>query len=156
MAAGDLREAEERIEACGARLDPRTAGISWGEYLRVRGGLHERARRTSAARADYAQSINVFELLGERYQAALSRLALGRLLAESGSRQATTVLDQAAAVFGSLGATRDLQDLAAARAMASSHALGDTPPLRMDADDVIVRRLVDAADRKSTRLNSSH
>lgn len=145
VAAGDMREAEARIEACGNRLDPRTAGISWGEYLRVRGGLHERARRTSAARADYAQSINVFELLGERYQAALSRLALGRLLAEGGSRQATSALEQAAAVFESLGATRDLRDLEAARATASANATSDAPVLRMDADDVIVRRLIDAA-----------
>ncbi len=146
VASGEVHAAQIRIESCEARLDPRTAGISWGEFLRVRGSCHERAGRSSAARQDFAQSINVFELLGERYQAALSELALGRVLAAYGSRQAATRhLDQAESVFTGLGARRDLEDVAHARASLDELARIDPGSVRMEADDAVVRRLVDAA-----------
>src|SRR5690606_34242906 len=105
------------------RLDPRTSPANWGEFLRIRGAIHERSLRASAAYHDFAQSANVFELLGERYQAALSQLALGRLAARSGTRQAAErYLGLACAVFETLGARRDLDEAAAARAI-----LGEDP-----------------------------
>lgn len=146
IASGELQAAQVRLESCEMRLDPHSAGISWGEFLRVRGSCHERLGRASAARQDFAQSINVFELLGERYQAALSELALGRVLATAGNRQAATRhLDQAALIFTGLGAHRDLDDVALARTTLDGLAEADTASARMEADDAVVRRLVDAA-----------
>ncbi|MEQ1757433.1 MAG: sigma 54-interacting transcriptional regulator [Vicinamibacterales bacterium] len=146
VASGQVQAAQARIESCEARLDPRTAGISWGEFLRVRGACHERLGRSSAARQDFAQSINVFELLGERYQAALSELALGRVHATYGNRQlATRHLDRAEGVFAGLGARRDLEDVAHARASLEELARIEPTAPRMEADDAVVRRLVEAA-----------
>ena len=90
---------------------------NWGEFLRIRGLIHEQTARPSAAYHDFAQSANVFELLGERYQAALSQLSLGRLSAEAGSRRRRRAepRSRASRVFKTLGAQRDL-DEAAARA----------------------------------------
>ncbi len=51
----------------------------WGEFLRLRGRLHAAAGRATEAYHDFGQSVSVFELLGERYQAGLSYLELGRL-----------------------------------------------------------------------------
>jgi hydrogenase-4 transcriptional activator len=99
-----------------------------------------------AAYHDFAQSANVFELLGERYQAALSHLSLGRLAAKAGTAaSAERYLNLAGAVFRTLGAQRDLDEVAGAREI-----LGHTPapPVAArssDADEAIIRRLVDAA-----------
>jgi DNA-binding NtrC family response regulator len=146
LAAGRIAEAGVRLNACEARLDPRVAPANWGEFLRIRGALHERANRQSSAHHDFAQSANVFELLGERYQAALSQLALGRLAAKSGTRHtAQRYLDLASSVFDTLGAQRDLDEVAAARALLT--ALPPAPALTSpdDADEALIRRLIDAA-----------
>ncbi len=84
VAAGRIAEAEQRLDSCEGRLDPRTAPANWGEFLRIRGAFTSAPNAFSAAYHDFAQSANVFELLGERYQAALSQLALGRLAASDG------------------------------------------------------------------------
>src|SRR5512138_2609047 len=77
LVAGDrVQEAEARLSACEGQLDPRITPANWGEFLRVRGLVRERSGRSHAAHHDFSQSANVFELLGERYQAALSQLAL--------------------------------------------------------------------------------
>ena len=85
-AAGRLSEAKRRLGVAEARLDPRAAPATWGEFLRVRGTIQELAGHHASAHHDFAQSTAVFDLLGERYQAALSRLALGRLAATTGAR----------------------------------------------------------------------
>ena len=41
LAAGRLAEAERRLEACEERLDPRKSPANWGDYLRIRGEIHE-------------------------------------------------------------------------------------------------------------------
>jgi DNA-binding NtrC family response regulator/tetratricopeptide (TPR) repeat protein len=146
LSAGHTEDAQHRLAICEPRLDPRTSPAMWGEFLRIRGAVHEQADRSSTAYHDFAQSANVFELLGERYQAALSQLALGRLAAKAGTRStAQRYLDAAAAVFTTLGAQRDLDEVTAARAL-----LQEAPPAAPqtatgDADDAIIRRLVDAA-----------
>jgi tetratricopeptide (TPR) repeat protein len=118
LAAGRLDEAQRRLEGCEERLDPRKAPANWGEYLRIRAEIHERHQRYSKASSDYAQSANVFDLLGEHYQAALSQLALGRLAARTGAGStAQRYLDLASAVFAKLGARRDLDEAVAARAL---------------------------------------
>jgi hydrogenase-4 transcriptional activator len=145
VAASRIGEAEVRIQSCEGRLDPRTAPATWGEFLRIRGAVHERSGRHTDAYHDFSQSVNVFELLGERYQAALSQLALGRLAAATGSLgSAERHLDQAAAVFRSLGAQRDLEEVDATRARLATIVAGDVATLA-DADDAIIRRLVEAS-----------
>jgi DNA-binding NtrC family response regulator/tetratricopeptide (TPR) repeat protein len=146
IGSGRLAEAEQRLAAAAEALDPRVSPAAWGEYLRLRGALH--ATRGSGADAyhDFAQSVTVLDLLGERYQAALSHLALGRLVAEAGARSAAERhLDRALAVFAQLGADRDIADTNAARALLARIGSGEAVISPADADDAIVRRIVEAA-----------
>ena len=146
LAAGRLEAAEQRLHACEERLDPRGTPGTWGEFLRIRGLIHAQTARASAAYHDFAQSANVFDLLGERYQAALSHLSMGRISAEAGSaRAATRYLDLAESVFKTLGAQRDLDEAAEARSVLAHAAPVTGDAETGDADEAIVRRLVDAA-----------
>ena len=146
MGTGRLREAEQRLEACEGRLDPRRAPANWGEYLRIRGLIREQSSRPQTAHHDFAQSANIFQLLGERYQAALSHLALGRLSAASGSPGlAERYLEQAATEFTQLGAQRDLDEVKGVRERLTSAPSKPSIVSPSDADEGIVRRLVDAA-----------
>ena len=146
LAAGRLEAAEQRLHACEDRLDPRGTPGTWGEFLRIRGLIHAQTARSSAAYHDFAQSANVFDLLGERYQAALSHLSMGRISAEAGSaRAATRYLDLAESVFKTLGAQRDLDETADARSVLARAAPATGDLETGDADEAIVRRLVDAA-----------
>jgi DNA-binding NtrC family response regulator len=146
VAAGRIDEAQRRLETCESRLDPKTTPANWGEFLRVRGLIREQAGRPQLAHHDFAQSANIFELLGERYQAALSQLALGRIAAAGGSRPAAERnLDSATVVFKMLGAERDLDEAAAARALLARTSSTPQPVFAPDAEEGIVRRLVDAA-----------
>jgi hydrogenase-4 transcriptional activator len=147
VAAGRIDDAERRLETCEARgLDPKTTPANWGEFLRIRGLIREQAGRPQLAHHDFAQSANIFELLGERYQAALSQLALGRIAAAAGSRSAAERnLDLATTVFRMLGAERDLDEAAAARALLNRTTPPPEPVFAADAEEGIVRRLVDAS-----------
>jgi hydrogenase-4 transcriptional activator len=147
LADRQVEEAEQRLVRVAARLDPRTTPGSWGDYLRLRAHVHVHRGRQADAYHDLAQSVSMFDLLGERYQAALSRLALGRLAAKAGAQSAAARhLDEAAAVFESMGAAPDVAD---ARASAVQPPPAETSGAYLaapgEADDVIVRRLVDAA-----------
>jgi hydrogenase-4 transcriptional activator len=146
VAAGRIGEAERRLATCEGRLDPRASPANWGEFLRIRGAIHEQSSRFTAAYHDLGQSANVFELLGERYQAALSQLALGRVAARTGdSATAKRHLDAAGSTFRTLGAQRDLRELETAQALLDE-ALPVGPVVSFaDADEAIIRRLVDAA-----------
>ena len=145
VAGGRIRDAEVRLESCGALMDARSAPASWGEFLRIRGTVHERLNRPAPAHHDFAQSASVFDLLGERYNAAVSNLALGRLAVAGGNRvSAERYLNQAGATFSALGAEHDLKDVERLRT-----ELNETPrtpaAVSPDQDDAVVRRLVDAA-----------
>jgi DNA-binding NtrC family response regulator/tetratricopeptide (TPR) repeat protein len=145
VAGGRTREAETRLEACEARMDPRSAPASWGEFLRIRGTVHEQSNRPAPAHHDFAQSASVFDLLGERYNAALSHLALGRLAVKGSNRSAAErYLNQASTTFGTLGAEHDLREVEALRT-SLNEAPRDQPVVFPDQDDAVVRRLVDAA-----------
>src|SRR6476469_5258955 len=86
-AANRLPEAERRLASAADALDPKNAPAAWGEYLRLRGALHAKTSSSAAdAYHDFSQSAALLDLLGERYQSALSHLALGRLVAETGAR----------------------------------------------------------------------
>jgi DNA-binding NtrC family response regulator/tetratricopeptide (TPR) repeat protein len=146
LAAERLDEGEHRLGQVESRLDPRSTPGSWGEFLRLRGELRARQSRTTEAYHDIAQSSSVFELVGERYQAAVSQLALGRLAARAGARStADRHFQQAANVFQSLGASRDLDAAREAMSAAQTVGTGEYVGSPADADDALVRRLVDAA-----------
>src|SRR5262249_52368388 len=145
-AAGRLEEADERLRTAAESLDPRISPATWGEYLRLRGELRVRQGAPSDAYHDLAQSTTVLDLLGERYQAALSHLALGRLVADTGAQSiAERHLDKASAVFSQLGAERDLGEIEAARRRLTRVGSGENIVSPVDADDALVRRIVDAA-----------
>ncbi len=145
-AANRLPEAEQRLAAAADALDPKIAPATWGEYLRLRGGQYAKSGSTAEAYHDFAQSTTLLDLLGERYQAALSHLALGRLVAQTGARSAAERhLNQALAVFQQLGAERDSADTEAARELLTTVGSGEYVLSPTDADDAIVRRIVDAA-----------
>jgi len=147
LTAGNfLVDAERRLAAAADRLDPRIAPATWGEYLRLRGALHARSGNPADAYHDFSQSATLLDLLGERYQSGLSHLALGRLVAETGARSvAERHLNTAFALFQQLGAERDLDDTRAAQALLTTVGTGQYVISPADADDAIVRRIVDAA-----------
>ncbi len=144
---GGSSDAEQRLHACEDRLDPRGTPGTWGEFLRIRGLIHEQTSRPSAAYHDFAQSANVFDLLGERYQAALSHLSLGRLAAEAGSIGAAEryLESRGGRVQDARRAARSRRSRR--RAHRAVRARRSRPEARppVDADEAIVRRLVDAA-----------
>jgi DNA-binding NtrC family response regulator/tetratricopeptide (TPR) repeat protein len=144
--AGRLPESEQRLAAAADALDPKSAPATWGEYLRLRGALHAKTGHAADAYHDFAQSVTLLNLLGERYQAGLSHLALGRLVAQTGARSvAERQLTQAIAVFDQLGAQRDLADTREAQGLLTTVGSGEYVISPADADDAIVRRIVDAA-----------
>jgi DNA-binding NtrC family response regulator/tetratricopeptide (TPR) repeat protein len=144
--AGRLPEAEQRLATAAEALDPKVAPAAWGEYLRLRGGLYAKGGSAADAYHNFAQSATLLDLLGERYQAALSHLALGRLVAQTGARSvAERHLNQAVGVFEQLGAQRDTSDAQDARGLLTSVGSGEYVISPADADDAIVRRIVDAA-----------
>jgi DNA-binding NtrC family response regulator/tetratricopeptide (TPR) repeat protein len=146
LALGQHERADERLASVSARLQAGGVTSIWGECLRLRGRVHALAGRPTEAYHEFGQSVSVFDLLGERYQAGLSYLELGRLAASAGARsRASRYLGDATAIFEALGAE---PDLAEARAAASSMPAPGTGPFvgaQMDGDAVIVRRIVDAA-----------
>lgn len=144
---GRAEEAEQRLGVVSARLEPRSTPGAWGDYLRLRAQVHLHHGRSTDAYHDVAQSASMFDLLGERYKAAQSRLALARLMAQVGARSAAERhLREAVAVFESLGAAPDLDEArAGAFLQPPARTTGEYLAAPGEADDVIVRRLVDAA-----------
>jgi DNA-binding NtrC family response regulator/tetratricopeptide (TPR) repeat protein len=139
-------EAESRLASVGARLQAGAMTSVWGECLRLRGRVHAIAGRVTEAYHDFGQSVSVFDVLGERYQAGLSYLALGRLAGGAGARsRATRYLADATAIFEALGAAPDLAEAKAASAEVPVAGTGPFIGVEVDGDAAIVRRLVDAA-----------
>jgi DNA-binding NtrC family response regulator/tetratricopeptide (TPR) repeat protein len=146
LAAGRLDEAASRLTEVETLIDPRGTPGAWGEFLRLRGDLRARQARPTEAYHDIAQSASVFDLVGERYQAAVSQLALGRLAARAGARSmAERHVREAADVFEALGATRDLDVARQTVPPMATAVTGEYVGSPADADDALVRRLVDAA-----------
>jgi DNA-binding NtrC family response regulator/tetratricopeptide (TPR) repeat protein len=141
-----IEEAQTRLAEISPRVQPGAMSGTWGEFLRLRGRLHAASGRATEAYHDFGQSVSVFDLLGERYQAGLSYLALGRLAAGAGARsRATRYLSDAASIFESLGAAPDLAEAHAALSDVPTVTRGGFVGVQMDGDDAIVRRIVDAA-----------
>jgi DNA-binding NtrC family response regulator/tetratricopeptide (TPR) repeat protein len=141
-----LTQAEQRLAIAADAIDPKVAAAGWGEYLRLRGALHAKSGSGADAYHDFSQSAALLDLLGERYQAGLSHLALGRFVAETGARSvAERHLNSALAIFEQLGAARDIADAKAAKGLLTQIGTGQDVISAADADDAIVRRIVDAA-----------
>jgi len=139
-------EAARRLATAADALDPRRTPAAWGEFLRLRGALHAKTGAAADAYHDFSQSATLLDLLGERYQAGLSHLLLGRLVAETGARSiAERHLQKALGIFQQLGAERDVADTRDAEALLTTIGTGQYVISPADADDAIVRRLVDAA-----------
>jgi DNA-binding NtrC family response regulator/tetratricopeptide (TPR) repeat protein len=146
LASGRANEAQQRLDVVGSQIRPDGLSGSWGEFLRLRGRLHAAALRPTEAYHDLGQSVSVFELIGERYQAGLSYLELGRLAGAAGARsRATRYLGDAAAIFETHGALPDLAEARTALREVPIAGTGGYVGVQMDGDDAIVRRLVDAS-----------
>ena len=146
LAAGLKDETESRLGQLGGRIDARAMPGAWGEFLRIRGAVNSAAGRLSDAYHDIAQSASVFELVGDGYQSALSHLALGQLAGRAGApAQAEHQFKRAATIFESLGAARDLAETRTAAASIPASHTSTYDGTAIDADDAIVRRLVDAS-----------
>ena len=146
LALKKTADAQTQLDSISPQIDPAAMSGTWGEFLRLRGRLHAAAGRTTEAYHDFGQSINVFELLGERYQVALGNLELGRLSASAGARsRAERHLTDAARIFESLNAKPELTDTEEVLRRAASTVTGDYIGTSLDGDDAIVRRLVDAS-----------
>src|SRR3954465_1450823 len=111
LASGKLEEAETQLANVTRQLSGAGMTSVWGEFPRLRGRIHAQSGRATEAYHDLGQSVSVFDLLGERYQAGLSHLELGKLAASAGARsRATRYLNDALAIFEFLDAQPDLQD----------------------------------------------
>jgi DNA-binding NtrC family response regulator/tetratricopeptide (TPR) repeat protein len=146
MASNLNDEAQRRLDAIAGRINPVSMSGTWGEFLRLRGRLHRVSGRSTEAYHDFGQSVSVFELLGERHQAGLSYLELGRLAASAGAKsRATRYLSDAVAIFDALGAAPDLAEARQALSALPAAATGGYVGVQMDGEDALVRRIVDAA-----------
>jgi hydrogenase-4 transcriptional activator len=146
LASGSPREAQERLENVARRIQPNTMSGTWGEFLRLRGRIRAASDRATDAYHDFGQSVSVFELLGERYQAGLSYLELGRLAASAGARsRATRYLTDARTLFESLGAAPQLAETRTALSEVPTAGTGGYVGVQVDGDDALVRRIVEAA-----------
>ena len=95
---------------------------------------------------DLSQSVAVFELTGDRYHAGLSRLALGKLSGHAGAvNKATTYLDAAVEQFQALGADALVEETRREQKKLDAKGTGEFIGTSLDNDEVLVRRLVDAA-----------
>jgi hydrogenase-4 transcriptional activator len=146
LASGRLDDAEQRLTAASGLLPAAGMSSVWGEFLRLRGRVRARAGRATEAYHDLGQSVSVFDLLGEKYQSALSYLELGKLAGAAGARsRATRYLSDALAIFESLDAQPDLRETRTAIAEMPTAATGVFLGPHTDGDAALVRRIVDAA-----------
>ena len=119
----------------------------WGEFLRLRGRLHAAAGRATEAYHDFGQSVSVFDLLGERYQAGLSYLELGGSPATPAPDRARTryLTDAVGDLRVARRRARPRRSAGRAARRCPSAATGGFVGVQMDGDDALVRRIVDAA-----------
>jgi hydrogenase-4 transcriptional activator len=146
LSAGRHAEADGRLATVAEGLDRSLMPGVWGEYLRLRGQLRGELGRVSEAYHDLCQSVTIFDLIGERHQGGLSRLALGRLAARVGARSKSEQhLGEARAIFRALGAEVELQETERTATELAGTSSGEYFGTLVTSGDVLVERLVDAA-----------
>lgn len=107
---GDLAKAQTRLEAAEAitALDPEL-GLA-GRVLYVRGSLHAAQQQIAEANRSFAQSLSIFQSIGDQFRTALCEAALGDLRAHVGRfESARAHLEQAQNIFAKLGATGEMR-----------------------------------------------
>ena len=108
---GRLTEAEQRLASAADDAGSEDGAGGVGRISAAARRARRQEREPADAYHDFAQSATLLDLLGERYQAGLSHLALGRLVAHRGARSvAERHLAEARSIFQQLGAERDLAD----------------------------------------------
>src|SRR3954470_20383993 len=146
LASGNLEDAKTRLANVTRQLAGAGMTSVWGEFLRLRGRIHAQSGRATEAYHDLGQSVSVFDLLGERYQAGLSHLELGKLAAAAGARsRASRYLLDALAIFEALDARPDLDEARAAIEAMPTAATGAFLGIHVDGEAPLVHRIVDAA-----------
>ena len=146
LASGRRDESEQRLQEMSSLIPAAGMSSTWGEFLRLRGRLHAQAGRATEAYHDLGQSVSVFDLLGERYQAGLSHLELGKLAAAAGARsRASRYLLDALAIFEALDAVPDLNEARASIEGMPTAATGAFLGIHVDGEAPLVHRIVDAA-----------
>ena len=147
LVSGRRDEAEQRLTAASGLLPAAGMSSVWGEFLRLRARVHADAGRSTEAYHDLGQSVSVFELLGEKYQAGLSYLELGKLAGAAGARsRATRYLADA---HGDLRVARRAAGSRRRRAprwpACRRRRRAPSSGSPVDGDAALVRRIVDAA-----------
>ncbi len=107
---GDLVKAQTRLEAAEAitTLDPEL-GLA-GRVLYVRGSLHAAQQQVAEANRSFAQSLSIFQSIGDQFRTALCEAALGDLRAHVGRMESARAhLEQAQSIFAKLGATGEMR-----------------------------------------------
>ena len=140
-------EAEARLGDIAARIDAAPCPAHGASFSVCAARCTASAGRLSEAYHDIAQSASVFELIGEGYQSALSHLALGTAGEPRGRALAGRTSVQARGVdirIARRGARSPRNTEGRGRCCRRPNR--QKPVVAsIDADDAIVRRLVDAA-----------
>lgn len=128
LAAGRSADAMARLRHTGQHLDYSAAPARAAEFERLLGLTHEQQGSPDAAERHLANSVRGFDQAGYRYQAAMSRWALARvMLSSSDADEAARLLADAESTFEQLGASRDLEALRAEVAGTASVPPQTTP-----------------------------
>ncbi|MBI1763100.1 MAG: response regulator [Acidobacteria bacterium] len=107
---GDLAKAQTRLEAAEAitALDPEL-GLA-GRVLYVRGSVHAAQQQVAEANRSFAQSLSIFQSIGDQFRTALCEAALGDLRTHVGRLESARAhLEQAQSIFAKLGATGEMR-----------------------------------------------
>lgn len=106
----DFTKAQAQLEAAEAitALDPQL-GLA-GRVLYVRGSLHAAQNQVAEANRSFAQSLAIFQTVGDPFRTALSEAALGELRLSVGRMESARAhLEQAQSIFAKLGATGEMR-----------------------------------------------
>ena len=107
---GELAQAQTQLEAAEAitALDPEL-GLA-GRVLYVRGSLHAAQQHVAEANRAFAQSLSIFQSIGDQFRTALCEAALGDLRLHVGRLESARAhLEMAQSIFAKLGATGEMR-----------------------------------------------
>ena len=142
-----LDEAEQRLPVAADALDPKVAPAAWGEYLRLRGALHaqdrQRRRRLSRLLAERGAARSARRALPGGAQPSRARPARRRNRRALGRRAPPR--SGARRSFSSSAPSAISTTRAPRRRCSTTVGTGQYVISPADADDAIVRRIVDAA-----------
>lgn len=106
----ELAKAQAQLEAAEAitALDPEL-GLA-GRVLFVRGCLHAAQDQVPEANRSFAQSLSIFQTIGDQFRTAQCEAAIGELRLNAGRMESARAhLEQAQSIFAKLGATAEMR-----------------------------------------------